>query len=305
MKRLAPFFLLLVTLASGCAHRAEAPARAVTPSPAAPLSTLPPRQAMWSVQGPKGKVVLLGSMHALREPARLRPEVSQALARAKRVVFESDFTNPTALQQQVVGRGTFADGQSLSRVLSPATLASLDQALRPHGMTAAHLEQFEPWMVSFVVASVQLVGAGAKAEHGVEHLLHAQSVAPGKPVLWLEQTPAMLGALDAMPLSDQEVYLEATLREPEQMPARLDQLARAWHTGDLATLDVLLNEFREQSPLMHERLLTDRNRSWVPGVEGFLNSEGETLVVVGAGHLVGADSVVELLRARGYAVQAL
>ena len=37
-------------------------------------------------------------------------------------------------------------------------------------------------------------------------------------------------------------------------------------------------------------------------IEGYLNSSGNTMVVVGAAHLVGDNSVVNLLRKRGYKV---
>jgi len=54
---------------------------------------------------------------------------------------------------------------------------------------------------------------------------------------------------------------------------------------------------------MLKKLLLDRNRAWIPKLEEFLKSDKAVLVVVGAGHLVGKDSVVELLTAKGYKVE--
>jgi uncharacterized protein YbaP (TraB family) len=49
-------------------------------------------------------------------------------------------------------------------------------------------------------------------------------------------------------------------------------------------------------------LTEDRNRAWVEQLGKLLDDRDDYLVVVGALHLVGRHSVVELLRRRGYTV---
>jgi uncharacterized protein YbaP (TraB family) len=56
-------------------------------------------------------------------------------------------------------------------------------------------------------------------------------------------------------------------------------------------------------PGLEERLLTERNRDWVPHIERCVREREGCLVVVGAAHLVGHDSVVSLLQARGLTVR--
>ena len=48
--------------------------------------------------------------------------------------------------------------------------------------------------------------------------------------------------------------------------------------------------------------LDDRNRAWLTTLRELLEEETRYLVVVGALHLVGEESVVELLRQEGYTV---
>jgi len=43
-------------------------------------------------------------------------------------------------------------------------------------------------------------------------------------------------------------------------------------------------------------MFTDRNVKMTEKIEGYLQSEGTFFVIVGAGHLVGDDSVVSLLQ---------
>jgi tetratricopeptide (TPR) repeat protein len=52
---------------------------------------------------------------------------------------------------------------------------------------------------------------------------------------------------------------------------------------------------------MNEMLFKRRNRAWIPALEK-LAVTGHAFVAVGAGHLVGPDGVVALLRAKGYKV---
>jgi uncharacterized protein YbaP (TraB family) len=52
-------------------------------------------------------------------------------------------------------------------------------------------------------------------------------------------------------------------------------------------------------PALYESLLAARNRKWIPKIEALLNGDRNYLVIVGTGHLVGPDGVVELLRRAG------
>ena len=43
-----------------------------------------------------------------------------------------------------------------------------------------------------------------------------------------------------------------------------------------------------------------RNRKWMTTIEPLLQKEDDYLIVVGAGHLVGQDSILQLLQAKGH-----
>jgi uncharacterized protein YbaP (TraB family) len=52
-------------------------------------------------------------------------------------------------------------------------------------------------------------------------------------------------------------------------------------------------------------LLTQRNLNWVPKIEKILETDQIPMIVVGAAHLVGPDSVVGLLEKKGYKVEQM
>ena len=66
----------------------------------------------------------------------------------------------------------------------------------------------------------------------------------------------------------------------------------------------LLKSF-EDYPKLYDVFVAQRNRKWLPRIETFLRDNDNYLVVVGVGHLTGKDSLVGMLRQKGYKVEQL
>jgi len=54
-----------------------------------------------------------------------------------------------------------------------------------------------------------------------------------------------------------------------------------------------------RDPALYQSLLVARNRKWIARIEALLNDDKNYLVIVGTGHLVGRDSVIDLLKKDG------
>ena len=76
----------------------------------------------------------------------------------------------------------------------------------------------------------------------------------------------------------------------------------AWRRGDSKALADLLAEGFEQYPDLYRPLTVDRNRRWVPQVEALLDDREDYLVIVGTLHLVGKDSLIDLLEGKGHKI---
>jgi len=81
------------------------------------------------------------------------------------------------------------------------------------------------------------------------------------------------------------------------------ELLETWRSGDEARLYNLIHEGFEAYPTLYETIMLKRNRSWIPEIEKFLQMDEDVLVIVGAGHLVGPDSLIDLLRRTGHRVE--
>jgi uncharacterized protein YbaP (TraB family) len=103
--------------------------------------------------------------------------------------------------------------------------------------------------------------------------------------------------------------LKRLLDRRDQLKALNPAFIRTYLDGDE---DALMTTSRAQfgvqcaddAGLAHlvDRLLLSRNKSWIPTIEK-LHAVGGAFVAVGALHLVGEGSVVELLRSRGFTVE--
>ena len=80
-----------------------------------------------------------------------------------------------------------------------------------------------------------------------------------------------------------------------------DDMIAAWKAGDVRALDEdLLGSVREQ-PEVYRALIVRRNERFADAIGGLLDGKKDCLIVVGALHLVGPDSVLRMLERQGVA----
>ena len=104
----------------------------------------------------------------------------------------------------------------------------------------------------------------------------------------------------------QDLFLQYTLLDLDQVGEKTDRIIRAWSGGDAETMEEILSEsVREHPRLMpvFEALFYQRNATMAAKIEEYLKEEGKFFVVVGAGHLVGEKGIVELLKRKGFPVE--
>ncbi len=269
---------------------------------AAPASAQPP---VWVVRDSDSEMVLFGSIHVLPPGLNWRPAVLEAgLKRADDLWFELP-PGPAAeaeIARLAATTGILPVGQSLFTLLTPGDAAQLIRAADSLGLDKTTLDRLEPWLAEVALAGAAYRAAGADAEHGVEKSV--ETTAPATAQRRALETPAeQLRLFDQSPRAEQIASLNQTVRELQEDPDGFNDLVRAWMAGDARTLDrEALDPLRKASPGVFRRLVTERNARWTVALDARLKGKGRTVVVVGVGHLVGADGLPARLRALGYSV---
>jgi len=261
---------------------------------------------LFRVRGPNGATVfLLGSVHLLSaEAGKLPPAVDSAFDRAKTVAFETSFDSLQKRGMELVMRARYTNGATLRSSISPAGVARLDTVLKSYGLTVEQVNGYKPWFVSVMLMQTVMQRANYQAQYGVDVQLNTRAHTANKAIVGLEPVEMQLGMFDSLSPADQEkMVLQSS--GPDSSSRVLAKIKDAWITGDVAAMDVLLNEGLKDAPGLFAKLVTERNAAWLPKIEEMVKSKDDALVVVGAGHLVGKQGVLEMLRAKGYRVEQL
>ena len=124
-----------------------------------------------------------------------------------------------------------------------------------------------------------------------------------KEIGFLEPVEFQINLLGNMVKQDQNAFLNQTLKDLGIVSDLAGDLVKFWKTGDAKKLHALLYKSFKDYPDLHNRLLIQRNKQWLEKIETLMQENKNVLFVVGAGHLVGPQSVVDLLRKKGYKVK--
>ena len=263
--------------------------------------------AVWTLADDDTTIRLIGTVHLLRPDLAWRSEaVDAAFAEADTLVFEADVSSPEAageMMRFVSNHALFTDGRQLTSLLDDAEQAELQHALDYLGLPLGAIQTFRPWYAAVNLSVIQMQKDGFDPEAGVEQVLEREGKAAGKSFAYLESIDQQLGRFAALPDDEQVDFLISSVEAVEEGTEILDVLVEEWEDGDVAGLGVLMsNPEMMGSDAVYDALLKDRNADWVPKIEAMLEDPGTVLIAVGAGHLAGEDSVIEMLRARGHAV---
>ena len=265
------------------------------------------RAFAWKASRGPSAVYLVGSVHMLTTDFYpLAPALDAAFKDSDLLVEEADLNEMLSPNTQfsMLQKGMLPTGQSIDTVVSPATLALINQ----HSGGALPLEalkQFKPWFLAMTLEALEWQSAGFDASLGLDKHFFDRAQTDGKGVQGLETTDFQISLFDGMSMAQQDRFLAETLKGVDKEKASVAKLTGAWKAGDAATVERLVMADVKSDPQMYDRLLVGRNRAWLPKIEALFSRARPAFVVVGAAHLVGPDGLVSMLKAKGYQVVQL
>lgn len=260
------------------------------------------KKCLWRITDEDSTVFLAGSVHLLRPKDSPHPAAyDRAYEASEEVVFEVDMAEmeDPANKLRLVQLGQLPEGESIEDHLSEEAVARLRAYLVVRGMPPAAFDQFKPGMISLTIAAMEAMKVGARPDLGLETVFFAKCEEDGKPSRGLETPEFQVKLFDELDSAEMEKVLIDTLDEAEKTAKALDAMIRAWKDGDLEALGELVEQGMESSEKFRELLLVERNANWVPEIEKALASDRNVLFLVGAGHLIGEDSVISMLAEKG------
>jgi uncharacterized protein len=263
------------------------------------------RPALWAVSDADTTVYLFGTIHLLPENYQWRTaKLDQAMGGSQQLVVETivDDKNPQKLFQAMASLAFSPGLPPLADRVPAAKRAALIEAVKKSGFPPLALDKMETWAAAFILLGNQYRDMGLKGQEGVEMVLRSAFTSQGKPVGELETNVEQLGFFDRLPETAQRQLLEGAIDQSDDTREEFNQMLAAWARGDVKGIAKSFNRDLAASPALEQALLTTRNANWKRWIEQRMGQPGAIMVAVGAGHLAGRDSVIDLLKRDGYRV---
>jgi hypothetical protein len=257
---------------------------------AAPVAAEP---ALWKVQGPHATVYLFGTIHLLKPTTQWRsPKIDAAFAASTTLWEEISNPDDAAAATALVQTYGLDAAHPLSSRLDDAAKAKLASFETRYGVPDAQVQTLRPWFAGINFSIIPIVKAGYAPGSGVDVLLKNEAHAKGKPMHGFETIEEQLKFFADLPPKLETDFMLSVLDDADAGPERLDRMVSAWAAGDTAQMEDLLNgTMLTRYPELYQLLLAQRNRRFANKIEELLKGDGVVFVAVGAGHLLGPDSV--------------
>ncbi|MEO1475632.1 MAG: TraB/GumN family protein [Pseudomonadota bacterium] len=268
--------------------------------------------AMWTMSDDDTTINIIGTVHLLPPDTEWQTErIIDAFEAADTVCFELDAVGRAL---EVTGlsfrRGLMPSGERLTDYLNKDEISDLKELAAELGIPFPSLNVMQPWFAGLTVE--QYIAAKAGFAEGVEFTLYLEVLSEGKNLCELETVEEQLGGLSGLSLKEQFAFMRASQAEYEDLKvedlvseyvAEFDNMVADWLAGDVEAIGEIVTVEEFGSEAYYNALLLDRNKNWIPRIEALLEGEGNIFIAVGAAHLAGPDSVIKMLRDKGYAIE--
>lgn len=258
---------------------------------------------LWHISGKGGNGYLFGTMHS-EDPrvTHLPPEVERQFAAASTLVLEVPLDERSEMAAAV--QMMLPQGSSLSAVVGEELAAQAKQLMLAHGVPQEATEQLQPWAIALTLSMPQ-----SQTGLFLDKLLYLKADENDKSFEPLESINEQIAVFSGLTASEKKELLRSTVEEYPTYPQLFEQMTDAYLARDLG----LLMQISEENSLvgdvalkkkMMSRLLDDRNQRMVRRIQWILKRDG-AFIAVGALHLPGDNGLLNLLRQKGYLVEAV
>ncbi len=266
------------------------------------------KHPLWKISSKTNTVYLLGSVHVLKQDAYpLDMSIEKAYENSQQLFFEINLDEVEAqkLQQLMIAEGTYLDGRTIKDTLSQQTYELAKKKLADQGLNIEQFKQLKPWLLAITIEANELQLLGFDQSQGIDNYFYKRAKKDKKRIEGFETAEYQLTLLSDMPASMQEAQLLQTMKELGDVSNEVNTLIQAWKSGNEKALNTILLKSFQEYPDVYQRLITDRNINWLPKIESFIGQKENTMIIVGAAHLVGKDGIIAMLKQHGYQVDQL
>jgi uncharacterized protein YbaP (TraB family) len=259
---------------------------------------------LWEVTGNGlGKPsYVFGTFHLMcRDDIRFSEQLKIALANSRILYLEMDMDDPSILIGGMLMMN-MKDGKKLQDLYSAVDYQKVSDYFKDSlHMPMAMLESMKPF---FLAAMLYPKMMPCKNLAGVEEELMKLAKQQKKEIKGLETMEFQSSVFDSIPYADQAKELLKSIDSMASYQTYFDTMMNVYKTQQLDAIEKLFKDTEFGMEEHQDLLLNNRNKNWVGQLRTIM-ADGSVFVAVGAGHLVGEQGLISLLKKAGYSVQPL
>jgi hypothetical protein len=268
----------------------------------APSKSSGSKHCLWRVTNAKAPVYLLGSIHILRKSDYPLPAViDQAIQQSEQFYFEMAPDGFDDFHRRVEGAARLPRGVEIKDKVHAKTWDYLRTTARGGNFDWVH---YKAWAIANYVLDYPM-HEPFSIDLGVDNYVRKKARQRGRPMRGLESAADHAAVYTGMNEIESEGYLLRGIVYADKREAKIGEDIAAWRVGDTAKLAASEYPPLREAPGLDARFLEWRNTRWIPRIEDAIKSGKPTMIVAGAAHFSGPNSVLNMLRARGYQIEQL
>lgn len=261
------------------------------------------KSLLWRISGNglQQESYLFGTIHMTCD-ATLEKNTIKALENTKQLYLELDMDDES-MQKQMMKHMIMKDDKKLSSLLSAEDFKLVDEFLKKNiKMSAKMFDSFKPFIVTTMLYPKML----DCPFQSVETTLMKISKEQNEEIFGLETVEEQMRVFDKIPYEIQaEELVKMAKSDLAKDKAEMNKMMKIYLNKDIEGMLKMMEESDNKiSAENQEVLLNNRNKNWIPLMIEIM-SDKPTFFGVGAAHLAGEEGVINLLRKKGYEVEAV
>lgn len=251
---------------------------------------------LWEVSDNNSKIYLLGSVHVAREDMYpLNNIIENAYKQSDALVLEVviDKINPMTMMSKMMLSG----GKTLKTEMDSVSYLRLTRLMDSLNIPKMTYMNMKPWAATIILMQSLMENEGFSQDLGFDFYFLKKARNEQKEVYGLETFEEQISVFDSIANYSTD-FFEYSLTDLQNTKSMVDEMLNAWKNGDTASIDKIINKSVENSEdyqKITEFMLDRRNFKMQAKIEEYLKEDKNYFIVVGAGHLIGENGLLELL----------
>lgn len=246
----------------------------------------------WRVKSRVSVVYILGSIHVgKKDMFPLSEMIEVAFDASDTLVVEID---PEKIDAKEVKKYfEYSGDDGLRNHISESLYNRLVFSFSRFGIPEIKYYKMKPAAVVTSLVMVKLASMGYDPEFGIDKY-YLDDARGKKEIQQIETAEQQLKLMDELG----EDYIEYTLQDISRWDKEIKMLINAWSTGNTEMVGSFFERCANYpgGEKFLKKFIYDRNKIMFEKIENCLKCEGRYFVVVGAGHLVGKNGIISMLK---------